>query len=365
MDILAIDLGKFKSVGCVLDTATGRARYRTISTTPTAVHDLLVATEPDRLVIEVCTTAGWIRDLAESLGIDVQVANPNTEGWRWNRVKRKTDRDDALKLARLSAAGQLPTVHLPGREVRRWRSLIVYRHKLVDRRTAIYNRIRALLDGVGRSHPTAGRGWSREALEKLRGLAVPLDACGMGELWRGELHVELRLLDALQEQIKAVEAKLDAIGKADARVRRVQTIPGVGPRLGELVVAMLDDPHRFHSARQVGSYAGLVPRRYQSGTYDHQGRITKQGCGLLRKLLVEIAWGMRRHNPQAAAWFERTCRGQKTRRKQAAVGLARKVLTWCWALLRDQRDWSPATPPPTHAGSPPPPAAGPWPVAMT
>jgi transposase len=43
---------------------------------------------------------------------------------------------------------------------------------------------------------------------------------------------------------------------------RLQTIPGVGPRLGELVVAVIADPHRFKNVRQVSSYAGLTPRRY-------------------------------------------------------------------------------------------------------
>jgi len=353
MLILAIDLGKFKSVSCLFDTDTQKPRFRTLATTPAAVHDLIVGTSPGRVVIEVCTLAGWVRDLAVALDVDVQVANPNTEGWRWNHVKRKTDRDDALKLARLSAADQLPTVHLPEADVRRWRSLIVYRHKLVGRRTAIYNRIRAVLDSVGRPHPKGKKGWSQKALAALAAEARPLESCEMEELWRGELHVELQLLAHLEQRLAEVEAKLDAIGEADARVKRVRTIPGVGPRLGELVVALLDDPHRFPTARHVGSYAGLVPRRHQSGTYDHTGRITKQGCALLRKLLVEIAWGMRQHNPEAAAWFEQVSQGQKTRRKQAAVGLARKVLIWSWSLLRDERDWTPNGPPPRRIGSPP------------
>jgi len=347
MRILAIDLGKFKSVSCLHVTAggaSGKPRFRTLPTTPSAMHDLIVATAPDRVVIEVCTLAGWVADIATALDVDVQVANPNTEGWRWQHVKRKTDRDDALKLAKLSATNELPTVHLPGGNVRRWRSLIVYRHKLVSRRTAIYNRIRALLDSVGLSHPSGKQGWSKQNIESLYEQSRPLADCAMEELWRGELHVELQLLEHLEQCIGQVETKLDAIAAADARVKRMRTIPGVGPRLGELVVAMLDDPHRFGNARQVGSYAGLVPRRHQSGTHDHYGRITKQGCALLRKLLVEIAWAMRRHNAEAKAWFDRVSKGEQTRRKQAAVGLGRKVLIWCWALLRDERDWS-ASPP--------------------
>jgi transposase len=117
MLILAIDLGKFKSVACAY-RGDDDARYQTVETTPQAIHDLLVETEPDRLVVEVGTVTGWIHDIATVLGIKIQVANPATEGWRWRRMKRKTDRDDALKLARLSAAGQLPTGWMPTPRVR-------------------------------------------------------------------------------------------------------------------------------------------------------------------------------------------------------------------------------------------------------
>ena len=79
----------------------------------------------------------------------------------------------------------------------------------------------------------------------------------------------------------------------------LQTIPGVGRKTAEVVVAYLDDPHRFQNARQVSSYAGMVPRRYQSGEMDRQGRIHKRGPRQLRSALVEAAWLMLRYNPWA------------------------------------------------------------------
>jgi len=114
------------------------------------VHDLLASHQPDRVVIEIGSAAGWIKDLAEAMGLTVQVANPNHDAWRWKNVKRKTDRDDALKLARLSAMNQLPTLQLPATRVRQWRSLIGYRWSLVSRRIAIKNHIRSILDRQGR-----------------------------------------------------------------------------------------------------------------------------------------------------------------------------------------------------------------------
>jgi hypothetical protein len=67
--------------------------------------------------------------------------------------------------------------------------------------------------------------------------------------------------------------------------------------------------------------------------------VTKHGPSLLRKLLVEVAWIMRQHNPHAAALYTKLSKGERTRRKQATVALGRRLLIWCWAMLRDEQDW--------------------------
>ncbi len=82
--ILALDLGKFKSVACRYDPASGTHAFETIATTPAAVHDLLVEeSSPRTLVIEACGACGWIADLAESLSVEVRVANVLGEAWKW------------------------------------------------------------------------------------------------------------------------------------------------------------------------------------------------------------------------------------------------------------------------------------------
>jgi len=340
MLILAIDLGKAKSLACWYQTDDATHEFRAVPTRPGDFHTLLAARPVDRVVVEICDAAGWVVDLCRTLGIAVQVANTNQEAWRWKNVKNKCDRGDGLKLARLSAMGQLSPVHVPEKVVREWRSLILYRHKLIDRRTSVRNAIHSILVAQGKAIPGRRSVWSDDAMSQLADLAKPLSECTtMEDLWRGHLKMELEHLDELCRRVVELDRKLDALGEADARVRRLRTIPGVGPRLSELVVAMIDDPNRFASARQVSAYAGLVPRRYQSGEMDRSGRISKAGCGKLRKLLTEIAWGMLRHNPHGATVFNRISTGQKTRRTQAAVALGRKVLCWCWAMLRDGADW--------------------------
>jgi len=339
MKILAIDLGKFKSVACLYNSETAQTVFQTLRTTPESVHDLLVELDPDQLVIEVCGIAGWVHDLAADLEIPIQVANPQHEGWRWNKVKRKTDRGDALKLARLAAMNQLPTVYMPARRTRLWKSAIAYRHTLVDRRTAIKNTIRALLDTQGLRMPGGASGWTTESLNHLRSLARPIGRCGPDDLWRGQLQSELTALRQIAELLQKIERRLDRLAAGDERVRRLQTIPGVGKRLAELVVATLDRAGRFRRGREVSAYVGLVPRQFESGTMSRQGRISKQGPTLLRRVLVQIAWGMERRSAHVAALFARISGGQKTRRKKAAVAVARKILVWCWAMLRDGTPW--------------------------
>jgi transposase len=272
---------------------------------------------------------------------DVQVANPNTEGWRWRNVKAKTDRMDALKLARLSAAEQLPLVHMPILEVRQRRLLIGYRHVLVRRRTQIKARIRSLLHGQGLAMPRGARGWSAKSLTRLSTMASSGADVDLDQLWRCELHEELDALSQVEARIRRIENRLDALNRSDVRVARLRTIPGVGPRTAEVLVAMIDDPHRFRRANQLGSYVGLVPRQFESGQMSRQGRITKQGSGLARRMLVEAGWVAVRYNPHLRAVYERVRRGSKGRRKIAIVAVARRLLVTAWAMLRDEQDWRP------------------------
>jgi transposase len=345
MKILAIDLGKNKSV--FVDYVTchatreGKAsehEFGKVATEPAAIHDLLVQRAPDRLVIEAGPAAGWVHDLAETLDIPIQVANANDQRWQWKLVKNKTDRTDALKLAQMSEMGCLPVVHMPTTKVRQWRSFIEYRHGLVGRRTMIKNNIRAIFERQGLKLPAGDKAWAAVGIAEWSKAAQDASAPA-DQLWRFQVHVELKLLEALEEQIKQVESKLAELAKADQRVRQLRTAPWVGPRLSEAVVTIIDDPKRFKSARQVSSYSGLTPRRWQSGESDRQGHISHAGNRLLRGLLVEVAWLGVRANTWMKQVYENVRRGSDKRKKIAIVAVARRLLVKLWAMLRDGSEW--------------------------
>jgi transposase len=336
--ILAIDLGKFNSVLCWYDPGTRAADFRTAATTPGDLSRELTRRPVGHVVVEACAQAGWVHDLCGELGRPVTVASTTGAAWQWKRVKRKTDRDDALKLARLAAVGELDPVAVPSRAVRQWKSLIGLRKRLVSERVRGQNRIRGLLVSQGLPAPAGARAWTAAGLAGIARWARPPAACGPDELWRGEVHLLLERHRFVEGQVRAVEARLDELAAADERVTLLSSVPGVGVRTAEVIAVHLGDATRFHSADEVSAYAGLVPRQYQSGETDRRGRITRRGPRLLRAALVECAWCSLRYN----AWARRVwlrLQGNGLSKKKAVVALARKLLVRCWAILRTGRPW--------------------------
>lgn len=341
--IVALDLGKFKTVCCVMDVATQRHSFETITMSPQSLHELLVGHATPNpaetlVVFETCDTAGWVHDICVAIGVTPVCTHGNDERWRWRRVKRKTDRDDALKLARLALLGQLAVVHVPDPQRRQRRRLILHRRSVVSRRTQSRNAIRSIFNQQGIALARGGKQWTKAGLAQLREYARRLEDCDDElDLWRGRLQVELELMAAVDAQLKVIDARLDALATEDGRVTLLQTIKGVGPRVAEAIVSYLDDARRFRNATTVAGYAGLVPKQLESGQMSRFGHITGHGPALLRSMLTEAAWVVWRHNAWAQAWVHKISRGSRSRRKIAIVALARKLLTICWSMLKHNR----------------------------
>lgn len=152
--ILAIDLGKFNSVTCLLNTEDNSTEFWKMSTDRPYLLTVLKNYKPDLVVVESCGLAGWVSDVCAGEGYEVLVCNPNREAWKWKNVKRKTDRDDALKLAKLAALEQLVPVYVPAQQQREYRRLVKYRKVLTGRVNRIQNNIRALF--MQRGMPITG-----------------------------------------------------------------------------------------------------------------------------------------------------------------------------------------------------------------
>lgn len=339
--ILAIDLGKRNSVFCKLSISSLKSEYFTVKTDPQKFHDIFVELDIENSIVlfEVGTQAGWLSDMLRAMQIEFKIANVNHPAWKWSNNANKSDKTDAHRLAMMYHHGFFPEVYIPIKSVRQKRSLIYYRQKIVNRITQVKNGIRALMTTVAIDLPIGKNCWTKKYRKQLQELALPFDdiddPC---ELWRGQLYTELQQFDALQTSLDKTTAKLDELNKQKQSVKLLETIPGIGPRTAEAIVAVIDDPHRFKSCRQVSNYAGFTPRRYQSGQMERSGRISKRGNPLLRALLTQASWAALRFD-WAQHIYKRVCRGSTKRRKIAIVAVARHLLMRCWAMLRDNKPW--------------------------
>jgi transposase len=97
--ILAIDLGRYKSVACVHVPDSGEIRSTTFDTTRAELQRLLAKEQPGVASIEACLLVGWVHDLCGERGVRCLVANTASEAWKFKHLKRKTDKDDAPRLA--------------------------------------------------------------------------------------------------------------------------------------------------------------------------------------------------------------------------------------------------------------------------
>lgn len=247
------------------------------------------------------------------------------------KSKRKNDRIDAQKLALLMYLDQMPAVHVPGVATRDGRRLIEYRRSLVAKRTRCKNGLRAWVRRQGLPAP---RGlWTKAGLAWL----ARVDAPGVSAPLERDLLMEE--LSTLGRQIDRVTRELDRRGGTHPGVALLRTIPGVGPRTAEAVVAYIDNPDRFTHGKQVGAYFGLVPTLDASAATRRLGHISREGPASVRQLITEAAWQAKRLSPTARAYFDRIAAGKPDRHKIALVATAHYLLRCMHAMLRTGEAW--------------------------
>ena len=287
---------------------------------------------PFSVCFEASCGYGYLHERLSSLADRVAVAHPGKLRLIF-RAKRKNDRVDAEKQAKLLYLDQVPQVHVPGADVRAWRGLIELRRKLVGRRTAVKAQLRALLRSAGACDAPAGKAlWSKKGLRWL--VSAPL--CEADALRRDLLLEELSEAEA---RVARVTKELDRRADAHPGVALLRTVPGVGPRTAEAFVAYVDDVRRFARSKQVGCYLGLVPCQDSSAGKDRLGHITGDGPATVRMLLCEAAWQAVRRSGSMKAFFERVSRGERDRKKLALVAAAHKLARAMAAMLRTGEAW--------------------------
>jgi len=283
------------------------------------------------VAIEAGNQTAWIYDLLVDLGAEVTVVNP-TKVKLIAESRRKTDKIDAKILCELLRIDALPhPVHVPDKQTRSLRGLLVARRQLVSAWTRLCNVVRGMLRQEGIALPARSL-MSFVAWERL-----------MGRTYTHE-HLPI-VLDAyyqsfvsLRRSIQALDKQLAKRQRADERAARLETMPKVGRIASLTFLAAVDRVDRFETSRKVVSYSGLCPTVRSSGERTEYGSISRQGRSELRAVWVQIAHLVVRDKSRSTArlrrWYSKVAshRGKRT----AIVALARKLLTIAYRILKDQ-----------------------------
>jgi transposase len=330
---IGLDAHQGLNVLCILDSAGKMIKTERVRGAADVLFKYLrKVPEPFQICYEASCAYGYLYDELQKLSRRVVVAHPGGVRLIF-RAKRKHDRIDARKLATLLFLDQVPAVHVPSLEVRDWRQLIQFRRRLVAKRTNVKNQLRALLRTHGIAAPRRQGLWTRKGRTWLAALEWP--ARFAGQLRDAALD-ELEHLDA---RLRPLARALNATARRHPPIQLLQTIPGVGPRTAEALVAWIDDVHRFRRSRQVGCYFGLVPCQDQSHPSNRLGHITGDGPAVVRQLLCEAAWQAKARSPFLRAYFERIQQDDPDRTKIAIVALSRYLACVAAAMLRNGEVW--------------------------
>lgn len=245
----------------------------------------------------------------------------------------KTDKRDARTLCEACRLGAYRPAHRTSDRQRHVRAHLAVRETLVRTRAKYISLIGALARREGCRIPT---GVSHSFAARVEQAELPRHVLA-------QIEPLLIMLKSLNEQIKLADEQWAEIVKDDEVVRRLTTVPGVGPVTATTYAATLDGAARFRDAKQVRSYLGLVPREHCSGEKQHRGRISKAGNSRARSLLAEAAWALLRwKTPKAQGLHEWATRIAARRGKATAVvAPARKPAGILFALWRDGTEFDP------------------------
>ena len=269
----------------------------------------------------------------------------------------KTDRRDALLLARLARAGDLTTVTVPDVRDEAIRDLTRAREDAVAARLKARQHIKAMLLRHGRPY-TGKTSWTSAHERYLASLAFEYSAQTFTfEEYRQAVHDA----DARVERFNQVLRQQLVDWRMRPVVEALMCLRGVDVVAAMTIVAELGDLSRFAHPRELMGFLGLVPSEHTSGNHRHQGEITKTGNGHVRRILVEAAWNYRfaakvsrtllvrqESQPKAVrdiAWKAQIRLGDRYRRLAArrlhhnklCVAIARELAGFIWDIGRQVR----------------------------
>ena len=326
---VGLDISMEETSICVLDQA-GRVVFEgCVATCVETIADVLRqhAGQAERVVFETGSLSNWLWHELKALGFPAICLDARHANAALSMRINKSDRNDAKGLAEMARMGWFREVAVKSAENQKLRSMLAARTKLVNIRRDLDNQMRGLCKGLG---IVLGKAGSASLARKIA--AVISDIPDMQDLFAPLLVAQ----SCLTAQIDKFDRQLDVVASADQTVRRLMTVPGVGPLTALSFIAVIDDPSRFKHSADVGAYLGLTPRRYQSGEVDRAGDISKRGDNQVRTFLFEAASVLLtvvRRGSLLKRWGTRLVK--RIGAKKAKIAVARKMAVILHAIWAD------------------------------
>jgi transposase len=287
----------------------------------------------ERVVLETGPLSAFLYHGLIERGVAVTcICARHAKGVLSTRVN-KSDPHDAEGLAQLARTGWFKAVRIKDEATHLARADLKIREQLVRSSIAMRNQLRGLMKLFGLRMGAVTTPAKRRARLEALFVQDPRLAPVMAPL--------VAAIEALEAQIATCSKRLAARAIADPVAARLMTVPGVGPITALIFKASIEDPARFARSDDAGAYAGLVPRRTQSGMRDHKGRISKAGDAMLRHALYEAANSLlvRVKRPSALqSWGKRLVETKGF--KRARVAVARKLAVLLTTLWRTETDFA-------------------------
>jgi transposase len=251
------------------------------------------------------------------------------------RKNGKNDTNDAEAICEAVGRPNMRFVPVKSAEQQAVLALHRTRQGFIAERTAVINRMRALLTEFGVVLPQSAEVVRRQASGGAE--LLPALARRMIE----DLRAHLVLLD---ERIAVYDREIEALARQSEPTRRLMGIRGIGPLTAQAIVATVGNARDFRNGRQFAAWLGLTPRQHSSGGKSRLGHITKRGDAYLRGLLVQGARSVlhtaARHTDCLSRWSVSLQARRGYRRAQVAI--AAKNARIAWALLSKNQELRPA-----------------------
>lgn len=326
--VMAFDQHREQITFDALDTVTGELhRGRIRPADRLGFRRWLRRFEGTEIEAALEATTGWrfmVEEL-EAVGAQAHLAEPaETSARRGPKKRAKSDRQDARHLRELLQAGRVPESWIPPRHILELRSKVRLRHTLIDERGTWQQRIQAQLYHHGvpqrRNLLTGnGRAW-------LEGLDLP-DAA------RRQIEVALQMIDAVDAQLRPLDAELRALARRQPGCRALMGHYGIGEITSLAILAELGDARRFSSSRHAVRYAGLDVTVFESDRKRSPGHLSRQGPPTLRWALFEAAQVARRQGSPDRDYYEQAA--ARLGGNRACLSIARKLLKRAFHTLRE------------------------------